>query len=194
MNQYHIADEKRIVSELKCYHCGQLCEETIWLHDKPFCCYGCKTVFEILSANDLCEYYALDEHAGISIKNTNQESFAYLDEKSIKKRVVEFDSETFSKVTFFIPNIHCISCIWLLENLQRINRTVLRSEVNFARKNVTIEFNPIQIKLSELAGLLSSLGYAPQINLDKHGKSEKIVDKSLLLKLSVAGFCFGNVM
>ena len=67
MNQYHIADEKQITCELKCYHCGQLCEETLWLSDKPFCCYGCKTVFEILSTNDLCEYYNFDKNPGITL-------------------------------------------------------------------------------------------------------------------------------
>lgn len=189
-----MAEPKQVETETLCIHCSQPCDETIWLHDKPFCCYGCKTVFEILSANDLCEYYALDNHAGISIKNSNQESFEYLDEKSIRKKVVEFDSETFSKVSFFIPNIHCISCIWLLENLQRINQAVIRSEVNFGRKNITVEFNPAQVKLSELAGLLGSLGYTPQINLDKQSATKKNIDKSLLLKLAVAGFCFGNVM
>jgi Cu+-exporting ATPase len=190
----NLAEAKPVASEALCIHCSQPCEDTIWLQDKPFCCYGCKTVFEILSANDLCEYYALDEHAGISIKNSNQESFDYLDEKTIRKKVVEFDSETFSRVSFFIPNIHCISCIWLLENLQRISKAVIRAEVNFARKNITVEFNPSQLKLSELAALLSSLGYTPQINLDKQNTTNKIVDKSLLLKLAVAGFCFGNVM
>src|SRR5688572_11424434 len=168
MIKENLAEIKQIEIEAICVHCSQPCDETIWFQDKSFCCYGCKTVFEILSANDLCEYYTLDEHAGVSIKKANQESFAYLDEKNIRKKIVEFDSDTFSKVSFFVPNIHCISCIWLLENLQRINRAVLRSEVNFTRKNVTIEFNPSQIKLSELAGLLSSLGYAPKINLDKH--------------------------
>ncbi|HEY3430168.1 MAG TPA: heavy metal translocating P-type ATPase metal-binding domain-containing protein [Cyclobacteriaceae bacterium] len=186
-------DSKQVVAEPACQHCGQTCDDIVWLEDKPFCCHGCKTVFEILSANDLCEYYSLDEHAGISIRNAHQESFTYLDEKSIRKKVVEFDSPSFSKVTFFIPAIHCISCIWLLENLQRINNTILRSEVNFARKNVTVEFNPQQTELSAIAALLSSIGYVPQINLDQQ-KTKKVVDKSLLFKLSVAGFCFGNVM
>lgn len=176
-----------------CFHCGQPCEESYWLEGKSFCCYGCKTVFEILNANDLCEYYAFDEKAGISIKDIHQESFTYLDEKSIRKKVLAFDSATFSKVTFFIPAIHCVSCIWLLENLQKINKAVLRSEVNFAQKIVTIEFNPQHIKLSTVAALLSSVGYVPQINLDQNTE-KKAVDKSLVLKLAVAGFCFGNVM
>jgi Cu+-exporting ATPase len=193
MTKADVLESKQIATEVQCYHCGQPCDEVHWLEEKSFCCYGCKTVFEILNENDLCEYYSLDEKAGVSIKNVHQESFAYLDEKSIRKKVVEFDSATFAKVSFFVPAIHCISCIWLLENLQKINSAVLRSEVNFARKTVTIEYNPKETKLSTIAALLSSVGYVPQINLDQQ-KAKKIIDKSLVLKLAVAGFCFGNVM
>ena len=193
MSKADLLEAKQIATEVQCYHCGQPCDEAHWLEEKAFCCYGCKTVFEILNANDLCEYYSRDEKAGISIKSIHQESFAYLDEKSIRKKVVEFDSPTFTKVAFFVPAIHCISCIWLLENLQKINIAILRSEVNFARKAVTIEFDPKNTKLSAIAALLSSIGYVPQINLDQQ-KDRKVIDKSLLYKLSVAGFCFGNVM
>ncbi len=187
-------EEKQVASEVICKHCRQPCEEIFWLDDTPFCCYGCKTVFEILSANDLCEYYALDKNAGLSQRETVAEAFAYLDEKNIRKKILSFEQETFAKVQFFIPAIHCVSCIWLLENLQKINAGVLRSEINFARKLVTVDFNPQKTKLSELAELLSSIGYTPQINLSKSDTSKPIVDRSLLFKLSVAGFCFGNVM
>lgn len=183
-----------VVQDTACYHCGQPCPETLWFEDKSFCCYGCKTVFEILSSNDLCEYYTLDKNAGISQRGLHVETFSYLDEPNVRKQVIAFDSPAFSKVTFFIPAIHCASCIWLLENLQKINTGALRSEVNFARKTVTLDFNPQHTKLSELAGLLSSLGYTPLISLDKNEHTPPLNNKSLLIKLAVAGFCFGNVM
>ena len=58
-----------------CYHCGETCiDETLHFDDKTFCCNGCKTVFEILSANDLCDYYRLENMPGISpkIKKNNR--------------------------------------------------------------------------------------------------------------------------
>lgn len=194
MNDQGLSEVNEVVTETSCHHCGQQCSETFWLADKPFCCYGCKTVFEILSTSDLCEYYALDKNAGISMRGTHTETFAYLDEASVRRKIVAFDSATFSKVSFFIPNIHCVSCIWLLENLQKIDTGILRSEVNFARKTVTIDFNTQETRLSELAGLLSSVGYMPHINLDKNEATKPTSDESLLVKLAVAGFCFGNVM
>ncbi len=186
--------EKQILSESECHHCGQPCEETFWLNDKPFCCYGCKTVFEILSTNNLCEYYILDKNAGSKIHASEIEVFSYLDENTICKKIISFDSPTFAKVDFFIPAIHCVSCIWLLENLHKIDAGILQSEVNFAKKHVTLNFDPAKIKLSAIAALLNSIGYTPQINLTKSGPVSSVTNQSLLIKLVVAGFCFGNIM
>lgn len=181
--------------ELLCFHCGQACEaETWWHEEKPFCCNGCKTVFEILNASNLCEYYSLDKTPGIPISKTYEQDFAYLDEGAIRKKLLSFDSQEFAKVIFSIPSIHCVSCIWLLENLKRLDAGVLRSEVNFPRKTVTIDFNPQKIKLSRAVALLSSIGYVPNIDLGEKRDSKKASDKSLVYKLAIAGFCFGNVM
>lgn len=178
-----------------CYHCGSPCEETLWLQDKTFCCYGCKTVFEILSSNDLCEYYNLDEKPGVSQRQVSDDSFAYLDEQDIRKKVLEFDSSEFARIRLYTPAIHCVSCIWLLENLQKLNKGIVRSEVNFARKSVVIDFHPEVITPGGVARLLTSVGYTPQINLDHEAeKTTGVRDKSLVLKMAIAGFCFGNVM
>jgi len=181
-----------VVQAVACFHCGQPCEETLWLNEKVFCCYGCKTVFEILNDNDLCEYYTLDKNPGIS-SNAEEETFTYLDAPDIRKKVIEFDSPTFARVQLYVPAIHCASCIWLLEHLERLNEGILKSEVNFARKTVWINFNPQKIVLSTIGNLLAKVGYTPQISLEKETK-KKTTDYALVTKLALAGFCFGNVM
>ncbi|KAB2845802.1 MAG: hypothetical protein F9K45_03215, partial [Melioribacteraceae bacterium] len=51
--------------KIKCYHCGDDCPDNeIKINDKFFCCNGCKTVYEILEANNLCNYYSIDEQPG----------------------------------------------------------------------------------------------------------------------------------
>ncbi|MCI0750959.1 MAG: heavy metal translocating P-type ATPase metal-binding domain-containing protein [Flammeovirgaceae bacterium] len=173
--------------QVTCAHCGEPCEDDIWyLEDKPFCCYGCKTVYEILDDNNLCEYYALDDTPGVQLKNKTNENYVYVDEPEIRKKLLEFDSETFAKVKFQVPNIHCISCIWLLENLQKLNVGILRAEVSFASKQVTIHFNPQKIQLSNVAGILSSVGYAPYISLEPTQEKNTFNNKSLIIKLAVA--------
>lgn len=186
--------EAEIDKRLTCFHCGQSCEEPLSHDDKSFCCYGCKTVYEILAANQLCEYYRIDQNPGVHITDATEETYGYLDEKNIRTRILDFDSEEFAKVTFYIPAIHCVSCIWLLENLGKIEQGVLHAEVNFTQKKVSIDFNPAQVQLSTIAALIASLGYVPRINLDAHEPAKPVADRTLALKIAVAGFCFGNVM
>jgi Cu+-exporting ATPase len=185
-----------VQEDLKCYHCGLPCEEDKFhVENKNFCCYGCKTVYEILNENDLCEYYSFDKTPGISLRHVSDESFAYLDEPAIKSKVVEFDSHAFTRVRFYIPAIHCISCIWLLENLQRVQKGIVKSEVNFSGKTVRIDFNPQEVRLSNVARLLTSFGYTPKINLKQEEVSNSVeLNKSLVIKLALAGFAFGNIM
>jgi Cu+-exporting ATPase len=152
-------------------------------------------VYEILQENDLCEYYDLDKSPGIQLKQISDETYAWLDEKKIRQKLVEFDSDSFARVTFYVPAIHCVSCIWLLEKMQHLNRGILHSEVNFSRKTVRIDFKPGEVKLSEVARRLASLGYVPSIKLENDTKSKTIsVDRALISKLVISGFCFGNIM
>src|SRR6187402_1991889 len=100
--------------QVLCYHCGQVCEEQEFKsEDKTFCCYGCRTVFEILNENNLCEYYSYETTPGVNLNHVSEETYAYLDEPSVKKKLLVFDSDSFAKVEFFVPAVHCISCIWL---------------------------------------------------------------------------------
>lgn len=183
-----------VLESVKCFHCGQHCDEVIVGDDKPFCCVGCKSVFEILNANNLCEYYSIEGHSGVSQKNSLSTAFDYLDEPKVRKKVLSFDSPDLAKITFYIPSIHCVSCIWLLENLRRLNQGVLHAEVSFGKKTVGIDFDPKLVKLSTLGNLLSSLGYSPVVNLDAGEGKKATIDRSLVYKLAIAGFCFGNVM
>jgi P-type Cu+ transporter len=176
-----------------CYHCGQSCEdEQIAAGSRNFCCQGCKMVFEILNENNLCAYYSFQKAPGISLRNVSDDSFTFLAEPSIKQKILVFDSTELSIVQFTVPAIHCISCIWLLENLQQINNGVVKSEVNFGRRQVTINFNPKKITLVQVAQLLSSVGYSPSVSLK--GEGIPASNQSLITKLALAGFCFGNIM
>jgi P-type Cu+ transporter len=188
--------ESRVAESVMCFHCGTACEDVLIFDNKTFCCQGCRTVFEILHSNDLCEYYTIDQNPGQTLKNSSDETFSFLDEKDIRKKIVLFDSNDFVRVEFFIPSIHCVSCIWLLENLQKLQKGILRSEVNFARKTVKIDFSSSELKLSSVAQLLSSVGYSPKINLESEAEASLQVrkDATLVTKLAVAGFCFANVM
>ncbi len=181
---------------LDCYHCGEDCSaESVYLDEKVFCCTGCKTVYEILNANDLCRYYDLDEQAGISLKGRAAAEYAYLDDPEVRERIIDFSDGHKSKVRFYLPQIHCASCIWLLENLYKLHGSVVDSKVNFLKKEIYLTFLEDGISLRRVVELLASIGYAPAINFSDLDKEERpVIDRKFFYKLGVAGFAFGNIM
>ena len=180
-----------------CVHCGEECGKyhIIW-DEKPFCCNGCKAVYQILNKNKLYTYYELEETPGVKVNDPEYgDKFAYLDQEEIKNQLLEFKDGDFSKVTFFVPTIHCSSCIWLLENLQTLNSGISYSVVNFVKKEVSITYKESLISMRQVVELMASLHYAPMISLeDLDKKNPQKTNRTLIFKLGVAGFSFGNIM
>lgn len=189
-------DKNKTSEKTLCYHCGLECRDNSIVEDeKYFCCTGCKAVYEILEKNNLCKYYQIDESPGITPSIIPHKNFDYLDDQEIINKLAEFRDDKLFIVTFYIPQMHCSSCIWLLENLFKINPGIIHSEVNFLKKSVTVKFNPQKISLKVAVQLLTSIGYEPQINLeDAEGKKIHSTNKKLIYKIGVTGFCFGNIM
>ncbi|MGB5555473.1 MAG: heavy metal translocating P-type ATPase metal-binding domain-containing protein [Flavobacteriaceae bacterium] len=182
------------MDKVNCYHCGDDCGSTIIDYDeKIFCCNGCKTVYEIFSNNDLSYYYDLQSAAGATPKAVDGK-YDYLDSANIIERLTEFNDGGLQIVNLYIPHIHCSSCIWILENLNKLNAAISGSQVDFPKKTVRINYNNKLISLKELVILLSRIGYEPYISLDDYDNKKKRADHTLIYQLGVAGFAFGNVM
>lgn len=174
----------------KCYHCSEECEDSSSINydNKLFCCLGCKTVYELLVDNQLGAYYDIEKNPGARPSN---KSFDSLLNKEIAERFIAYQDEKIIKTTIFIPNIHCSSCIWLLEHLHQIHPKVVKSEVHFVRKELSLTLKKEEHVLKEIFEFLDRMGYTPALETEK--KNNK-TNKRLLLQLAVAGFCFGNIM
>lgn len=184
---------RSICMKESCFHCGDQVIKAIVFEDKTFCCTGCKTVYEIFSESGLTSYYEINNAPGAT-PNQAKEKFDFLSNETIVDQLLEFRDGNLQIVSLYIPHIHCSSCIWILENLHKLHRGVRVSQVNFPKKTVRITFDDRQLSLKELAELLARVGYEPYISLNDTEKAKKQVDHSILYKLGVAGFCFGNVM
>jgi len=161
-----------------------------------FCCNGCLIVHDLLTETGLGHYYDLRRHPGSRIqKKAASEQWTYLDEPVLLQRLLDFTDGRQSRVTFHLPAIHCIACVWLLENLFRLHPGIGRVQVNFARRDAAITFAPDKVKLSELVALLASIGYEPTLTFDELEKAKASpVHKRAWLQIGVAGFAFGNIM
>ena len=183
-------------SYIQCYHCGEDCDaKPVHAHEKNFCCEGCRMVFEILDQNGLCDYYSISKTPGLNQRiRVRENKFTFLDDGAIKQSLTVFKNDTETHISFYLPQIHCSSCLWLLENLHRLDDSIISSKINFTRKEADIVFDHRFTSIRKIAELLTSIGYEPYISLKDIQHAKPTIDKSKIYKLGVAGFCFGNIM
>lgn len=190
-----ISTEKSI--QLTCYHCGEDClDEALQYDEKNFCCKGCKTVYEIISQGDLCNYYTLNNNPGKQLKNSENKNYQFLEDISVASKFITYSDDKQTHVSFIIPAVHCSSCIWLLENLHQLHPQIISARVNFIKKEIAIVFNN-SITIVEIAQLLDKLGYAPRMSLgdlSEQNKKKSYFENKYFFKLGIAFFCFGNIM
>ena len=181
---------------VSCYHCGENCDDVIVENELAFCCSGCRQVYLLLNENNLCNYYNIDARPGIKAKGKFVSSrFAYLEDDTIISQLVQYRSAERINITLQLPQMHCSSCIYLLENLHSIEKGITRSQTNFERKEVFISFDPSLISLRKVVELLAFIGYEPDINLqDTNAPRSSAFDRHKIVALGVAGFCFSNIM
>jgi len=180
-----------------CDHCGEICDHAdIQIADKVFCCEGCKMVYGIITQNGLCDYYDISKTPGVKRKSAlRKDKFVFLDLPDIEARLIHFKDGEQTHVTFYLPQMHCSSCIWILERLPKLNKGVVSATVNFLKKEVTVVFNRNEVSLREVADLLAEIGYEPYISLhDMDQKEPKKNNRLKVIKIGLAGFCFGNIM
>lgn len=182
--------------EIHCYHCGEICLNTrIRTEEKVFCCDGCKMVYNILNQSELCEYYTLNDNPGINQRvRVRHDKFAFLDDAKIQQELISFEDEKQVHITFYLPQMHCSSCLYLLENLHRLNPGVVSSKVNFTRKEADIVYLKEKTTLRTVAETLTNIGYEPYISLNDLKEKRPAIDRSMVYQIGVAGFAFGNIM
>jgi len=177
-----------------CFHCGDDCgNHPITSQEKSFCCNGCKTVFEIFNENDLTCYYDFQNSPG-AIPKEIEGKYDFLSQENIIEKLTEFRDGSLEIATLYIPHIHCSSCIWILENLNKLNPNISDSQVNFGKKTVRVTYNSEKTDLKSVVLLMSSIGYEPYISLDDFKSGKQQVNRTLIYKLGVAAFGFGNIM
>ena len=179
-----------------CYHCGTECDQSIQIESKYFCCDGCKMVYQLLDENGMCQYYDLTNMPGLTAKGIfAADKFNYLDNQAVQDQLIQFRQGDQAHVIFYLPQIHCVSCVWLLENLHKINPGVIQSQTNFEKKEVKIVYQPSLISLKQVVQLLAFVGYEPMIHLGGNDwQKKKKVNRKQLYKIGIAGFCFSNIM
>jgi Cu+-exporting ATPase len=184
-------------ADVRCFHCGEPCPGHAFVADgRSFCCFGCQTVFSLLRENGLDHFYQLQSTPGTRVRAAAPAAkWKFLDDPAVQARLYDFADAAQARVTLHLPAIHCVACVWLLENLFQLHPGIGKTRVNFTRREAAITFAPATIKFSELAALLASIGYEPQFTL---GETEQapvsLLRQKAWLQIGLAAFGFGNIM
>lgn len=189
--QFLTFDPMEHAPEQPCLHCGDPIGATPVQKEKElFCCTACAEVYHMLHHSGLEAYYTLPER---SSNRPEKARFAWMDAPEHLNTVWKFWQEDKARARWYLPGMHCASCIWLLDRLPELHSGILSAEANLSNRTIDLWVNPNTIKASELALLLSSIGYPPQPDQAQNNK-KGIGNHTLIQQLGVAGFSLGNVM
>lgn len=196
-----ISSEEQIHSTLKCDHCN---EEVFTpfedLAGHTFCCQGCKSVYAILNENNLGKFYSIQRETGEftkPVQDLQSSSYNYLDEERFLLKYGKLiEAENSWSMSFYLKGVHCIACLWLIENLGEIVPDVQSARLDMGKSLVTVSLKPGLKSFSRVAQGLNKIGYPPFpiSNQDELQHQKQKEERSLFLKLGVAGFSMMNIM
>ncbi len=193
LTQKKSESKSEIKNQDECLHCGLPCGDYRVKEDGAnFCCSGCAAVYQLLNSQNLCKYY--EEGKGITPEATSDRELDYLNESETASKFIVFSQGNDVQYRFIIPGMHCNSCIYLLERLDRLDKDVISSRVDFFNKELLVTARKGEKVLSELVYLLFRLGYKPDLTLSNNAGVKKSKWSPRTIKIGIAGFCFGNIM
>ncbi|TGM77831.1 heavy metal translocating P-type ATPase [Leptospira bouyouniensis] len=185
-------------TKTECDHCGnsiQLIriESKLGNEPKVFCCEGCETVYSIIHSLGGSYYYNLKGNTKLNPVQI-EENEPEIENELVYQKFVR-PSGGFSEVSIQITNIHCSACVWINEKVLNEEDGILSAQINFASGRARIRFDESKIKISRILSLIRTIGYKPILFSPTEGNLQKSKQlKTLLLRIGVAGFCFGNIM
>ncbi len=166
-----------------------------------FCCTGCMLVYDALQTAGLGNtYYNLKK------LTPDLQPARPAKTKVDKLRLSEIDTETFLEahtqpvgnghrtVTFFLDGVHCAACVWLVERMPFEVAGVSSARLDLSRARLALQFDPSQVKLSEVATWLAQFGYTAHPAHEENSARRSGVERRLLIKMGISWAIAGNVM
>jgi len=161
----------------QCPHCGTPVEGTA----DAFCCTGCEVASLIISDAGLERYYA--ERTAFAPR---PEAQGGVDWNALP---IARGADGRCETRLMVEGLRCASCVWVTERVLERTPGVTQATVSYATGRATLRWDPAQVDLAVLARRIGALGYRP-----RPLGVEASADRSLLLRLGVAGFAAMNIM
>lgn len=184
-------------STAACSHCGLPVANVDPDAEQQFCCAGCASVFQILKACSLDDYYRYRESSGSSARaaRTSGRGYEELDAPDFARLYCKALEGGRLGTELFLENVHCAACVWLVEKIATVLPGVAEARLDLSRGILRIAWDPSVIRASRLASWLDSIGYPshPVHGLDRDSMRKR-EDRKLLMRIGVAFAAAGNAM
>ncbi len=184
-------------SEL-CAHCGAVSgtDETD-PQGHRFCCSGCRTVYAVLHAEGLNDYYELRERSGAAPRaaRTTGRSYEELDDAGFLERTARPLPKGLMVIELYVEGVHCSACVWLVERIALTVDGAVDATLDIGRSSVRLVWDPARTRLSAIARSLDRLGYP--VHPARGSAAELLRRKerrSLMVRMGVAFAAAGNAM
>jgi Cu2+-exporting ATPase len=172
-----------------CAHCGLPAPR-----GETYCCAGCATVARALADGGLTAYYARPDRVAAAARTTDR-GYAELDDEAFAQRHVRARADGACETSFYLEDLRCGACVWLVERVPRVVDGVREIRVDLGRGRADVVYDPARAPLSSVARAIDRLGHPvhPYRGVDRDARRRR-EDRALLIKIAVAGAAAGNVM
>jgi len=187
--------------KVDCTHCGLPVPAGLIVSQREaqFCCHGCQTAHQLITANGLEAFYSMVDSSRESqtLRHREQEtdSFSHLNDEAFLQRFAKDAPGGVKEVRLALEGIHCAACIWLIEKLPTIVSGVSAARVNWSQATIVLRWDPQQITLSQIADALYRLGYTPHpIRISEKAERRQQENRRHLARIGIAAAAAGNNM
>lgn len=181
-----------------CYHCGETVPAgtdfyiDIAGQSRPMCCPGCRAVAGLIAANGLESFYqrrtAYNEQPP-DHQTGNHDRYIIYDDAELAATFCETDAGGTVTARLLLGGMTCAACTWLIEQTLSKSAGVIRASVNLQQSRLDIEFDPRELRLSEIFSRVDDLGYQPRpFQASTQHRQMQDEYRTDLRRLGVAGF------
>jgi len=160
-----------------------------------FCCAGCEVVHDAIAGYGLDQFYALRDATAPAPAQTTEHDYAELDDPAFQRLHVRRDPDGKARTAFYLEDLRCTACVWLVESAPRCLAGVTDVRVDLGRSRADVVWDPAVTSLPVIARYLDRIGHPvhPYRGLARDALRRR-EDRSLLIKVGVAGAAAGNLM
>jgi P-type Cu2+ transporter len=173
-----------------CIHCGNGLGKFWNKNDGPFCCRGCKGVYEMLHQEDLCRYYDLQTNSHVPAASLRSGSFNWLDKLLSEHQAAGGEENGVIDLDLDIQGVHCAACVWLIEELFKRQEAGILIRINPTLGKVELRWDSAKEDLKLYLAEVEKFGY----RLGPSRKTDRKQSRALLMRMAISIAMAMNVM